>query len=348
MDRELGIAELENRAPDGNIGNGASNSPVLSADGRFVAFASGSTNLVEGDTNDAIDVFVRDRESGQIELISVNTAGEQGNGNSGYTRWRRDYNSLEISSDGRYIVFESTAPNLGQRLTTDCYYYQNNDCILLYVRDRQTKHTELITELRNGDFLRFPGISTDGRWISFMQPKFRCSAVQDFCSNLMLYDLENNWMSNLTNYGEIIPSVPWEYRGSWAIPWELWESKALAFSTDGRFLAMGGMDSKIRIWQVGIGNATIIDNVPIHILDSGKDDTFSKIVFSPNGNWLTAGTTSGIVYIWKLPEGNLLYTLKENHGLIKDLVYTNHCAQLVILTTEKTYVWQIKDNQLDP
>src|SRR5256886_8092254 len=64
-------------------GNASSDNTTVSADGRFVAFRSSATHLVSGDTNAANDVFLRDRLSGRIERISVNSSGQQGNGYSG-------------------------------------------------------------------------------------------------------------------------------------------------------------------------------------------------------------------------------------------------------------------------
>src|SRR5439155_26161919 len=57
--------------------------PVISADGRLVAFASRVTTFVPGDTNGRWDVFVRDRQTGTTELASVDSAGTQGNKQSG-------------------------------------------------------------------------------------------------------------------------------------------------------------------------------------------------------------------------------------------------------------------------
>ena len=53
------------RSSRGKQGNGSSFTPALSADGRFVAFISGASNLVPGDTDGAWDVFVRDRATGR-------------------------------------------------------------------------------------------------------------------------------------------------------------------------------------------------------------------------------------------------------------------------------------------
>src|SRR5207245_11479639 len=83
-DRQTGTTERVSVASDGAQGNGSSGllsfafPPALSADGRFVAFVSFATNLVAGDTNGATDVFVRDRQAGTTERVSVASDGTQG------------------------------------------------------------------------------------------------------------------------------------------------------------------------------------------------------------------------------------------------------------------------------
>src|SRR5207247_9811592 len=81
-DRQTGTVERVSVDSAGNQGDGSSFSPWLSADGRFVAFVSYATNLVPGDTNGALDVFVHDRQTGTTERVSVDSAGNQGNGGS--------------------------------------------------------------------------------------------------------------------------------------------------------------------------------------------------------------------------------------------------------------------------
>ena len=88
----------------------AGNMPALSADGRFVAFVSRATNLVPGDTNGSWDVFVRDRQTGITERVSVDSAGNQGDGGSGSVGTSAD--RLAISADGRFVAFASDATNL--------------------------------------------------------------------------------------------------------------------------------------------------------------------------------------------------------------------------------------------
>src|SRR6266545_3958258 len=86
-------------------GGGGSYQPVLSPDGRFVAFVSQANNLVTNDNlAPYLDVFLRDRASGSIALVSVHADGAGGG----------DDNSVgpSVSADGRYVAFQSAAGNL--------------------------------------------------------------------------------------------------------------------------------------------------------------------------------------------------------------------------------------------
>jgi Tol biopolymer transport system component len=87
-------------------GNGISSDPVISADGRFVAFTSQADNLVAGDNNRSQDVFVRDLATGTTTLVSINLSGTGPGSTNSY--------SPLISGDGRYVLFRSQAGNLVQ------------------------------------------------------------------------------------------------------------------------------------------------------------------------------------------------------------------------------------------
>ncbi|MGD9507652.1 MAG: TolB family protein [Geminicoccaceae bacterium] len=99
--------------------------PAISADGRFVAFASAATNLVAGDTNGQIDVFVRDRTAGTTQRVNVGSDGAESKGNSG---------DPAISADGRFVCFFSTASNLVR--------HDTNGATDVFVHDRTTRRTE--------------------------------------------------------------------------------------------------------------------------------------------------------------------------------------------------------------
>ena len=103
-DRSSGTTELVSVSSAGEQANGDSGDPSISADGRFVAFASGASNLVAGDTNGTWDIFVRDRKRGTTRRVSVSSAGKQANG--------RLLRHPSISADGRFVAFVSSASNL--------------------------------------------------------------------------------------------------------------------------------------------------------------------------------------------------------------------------------------------
>ena len=160
-DLETGITELISVASDGTQGNDNSGSPSISFDGRYVAFNSYSGNLVDNDTNDYCnygvtckDVFVRDRQSGTTERISISSNGAEGN----------DYSSdPRISIDGRYIAFGSKASNLVP--------WDNNGFHDVYVHDRNTGITELISTHTSGmlgNNLSYNGsVSANGQLVAF-------------------------------------------------------------------------------------------------------------------------------------------------------------------------------------
>ncbi len=128
--------------------------PSISADGRFVAFASVASDLVSGDTNGFSDVFVRDRQTGVTERISVSTGGAEGDDDSV---------SPSISADGRYVAYVSFASNLVGGDTNGTYD--------VFVRDRQLATTTLVSidsaGIQANGSSDFPSISADGRFVSF-------------------------------------------------------------------------------------------------------------------------------------------------------------------------------------
>ena len=135
-------------------GNDSSNLPSISADGRFVAFVSGATNLVPGDTNNRGDIFVRDLLTNTTTCVSVDSAGNPGNDSSLYS---------SISADGRFVVFESDAFNLVRGDT--------NNSTDIFVRDLSTNTTTRVSvsgggNQGNGESYS-PSISANGQKVAF-------------------------------------------------------------------------------------------------------------------------------------------------------------------------------------
>jgi Tol biopolymer transport system component len=107
-DRAKGVTERVSVGPGGVQANDVSFFPSLSADGRFVAFQSGATNLVPGDTGGGI--YVRDRELGTTERVDLGPGGVQAN-EAGF--------DPAISADGRFVAFASVADTFVSGDTND-------------------------------------------------------------------------------------------------------------------------------------------------------------------------------------------------------------------------------------
>jgi cold shock CspA family protein len=158
-DRQVGTTERVSVSNSGAQANGKSENLTISYDGRFVAFGSGASNLVAGDTNGQKDIFVRDRQRGTTELVSVNDSGAQGNSfSSDYGR------PPSISSDGRYVAFNSWATNLVPNDT--------NGSEDVFVHDRQTGTTQRVSVADSSGaqgnwWSDSPSMSSDGRFVAF-------------------------------------------------------------------------------------------------------------------------------------------------------------------------------------
>jgi Tol biopolymer transport system component len=153
-DRMLQVTRRVSVGPGGQQANSGSFLPAISADGRFVAFISRASNLVAGDTNNAWDVFVRDRMLQVTRRVSVGPGGQQANGDSV---------EPAISADGRFVAFVSGAPNLVAGDTNGRYD--------VFVRDRMLQVTRRVSvgpagQQANADS-RDPAISAHGRFVAF-------------------------------------------------------------------------------------------------------------------------------------------------------------------------------------
>ncbi|HEV8111507.1 MAG TPA: hypothetical protein VGR31_01900 [Planctomycetota bacterium] len=162
-DLQSGVTECVSVASGGALGAAACSSPSISFYGRYAAFSSYSDNLAPGDTNTCLDVFVRDRQLGTTERVSVNSGGGQSNRDCGV-------NATSISADGRYVAFDSVADNL---VAGDVGAWVD-----VFVHDRQTGVTERVSVdssggAGNGDSgTSGLAISADGRCVVFMSSAF--------------------------------------------------------------------------------------------------------------------------------------------------------------------------------
>lgn len=201
----------------------ASFRPAISADGRFVAFESAASNLVPGDTNNATDIFVFDRQTRTTERVSVPDP------RVGQAEANDSSEEPAISADGRFVAYESQASNLvlGDNFIPDVYVY-----------DRLTGTTQRMSEDANGvggnapsgdavDFaiLRGPSISADGRFVAFssaasnLVPRTIFVRVEVFVKDRETGAIER---VSVTNAGDLV-------QGS--------DSRDPSISADGRFVS---------------------------------------------------------------------------------------------------------------
>ena len=168
-DRVAGTTQRVSVATGGAEANDSSGFPKISGDGRFVVFHSAATNLVGGDTNGAVDIFLHDRQTGVTERVNVDAGGAQATGTSQFPA---------ISADGNYVAYLSDATNL---VAGDTNGFRD-----VFVRDRAAAVTqrasvdsaEVQANNSSHDFFP-PSISATGRYVAF-----GCSA-----SNLVAGDV---------------------------------------------------------------------------------------------------------------------------------------------------------------
>jgi Tol biopolymer transport system component len=128
--------------------------PSISADGRWVTFVSYAADLTPGDTNSAGDIFVKDRWTGRIDLVS----------NTGSTQANESSTQAEISADGRFVTLTSTASNLVPGDTNG-----NSD---VFLKDRWTGRIERISVSSAGKQADYSSqgaaLSANGRFVAFV------------------------------------------------------------------------------------------------------------------------------------------------------------------------------------
>jgi Tol biopolymer transport system component len=145
---------LISRSSEGMQGNSHSRASDISSQGRFIAFVSGSTNLVSGDDNKVDDIFLRDRRTGKTQRVSVSSSGTEANAPS---------SEPAISAGGRIIAFTSEASNLVRS--------DRNGERDVFIHNRKTDRTRRISLSSTGgegNGISFqPAVSADGRKIAF-------------------------------------------------------------------------------------------------------------------------------------------------------------------------------------
>ena len=165
FDRRTGLVERVNVSSSGDEARAATFRGVISGDGRFVGFRSRATNLVAGDTNNALDAFVHDRWTRVTRRVSIASDGEEADARAFDRSTRRSFFMSRpfLSADGRYAAFTSRASNL---VPDD-----RNGVSDVFVHDLLTGATARVSVSADGaeaDGASFvSGISADGSVVAF-------------------------------------------------------------------------------------------------------------------------------------------------------------------------------------
>lgn len=262
----------------------------ISGNGRFVVFASDQPDLVPGDTNNADDVFLRDRQAGTTTRISVSPAGEQADSFS---------TQAAISADGRWIAFVSYATNLLPGVTS-------SECGQVYLYDRETGALDRISDTAagvagDGDSLD-PSLSANGRYVSFETRTSNLFPGKGAYSNVARYDrvTGQTTLVNVEDGGDGVATA-----GSyWAsisangryVAFASWESDMVPGDTNGE------LDIFLRDTQAGTTvrvnlsdddqQATVRGNGP----DVSNDGRF--VTFWSEDSGLVADDTNGVADIF--------------------------------------------------
>ncbi len=152
-----GTLTLVSQSGAGTVGNGNSTDPVLSADGRYIAFISTSNNLVTGDTNSTSDAFRSDWQAGAHgTIVRVNTAAD-GSEADDLTE------TISLSGDGRFVAFGTFADNLlaGDDNGVEDVYLKDVDTGTVYLASQNSAGT-----IGNNHSV-IPSLSRDGRSVAY-------------------------------------------------------------------------------------------------------------------------------------------------------------------------------------
>jgi Tol biopolymer transport system component len=159
LDRTTGVIE---RVSVGNAGveadgpaGGNSGGPASSNDGRFVAFSSRASNLVAGDTNGSIDVYLRDRLLGTTTRLSLGPGGVEPDA---------DCDITSMTPDGRFVAFASAATNLVPNDTNG-----TSDAFVVDTATGVVERVSVSTSGQEGSLHTWsPALSDDGRFVAFL------------------------------------------------------------------------------------------------------------------------------------------------------------------------------------
>ena len=271
--------------------NGSSDQATISRDGRYVAFRSAATNLVDGDTNGFTDVFVRDLRNKTTIRASV-AAGSAAQAVGG------DSSNPSLSGSGLQLAFESKATNIVPG--------DSNAKADVFVRDQDAGTMEQITvtgaEAPLGLGGSAPSISGTGRYVTFASATNEVGAFTDSFNDVFLRDRAAGTTERVSLSGSATKP-----NGS---------SGAGAVSDDGRYVAFTSMSDGLTMFTDAPGTMDVFvrdrtnastdlvtrSTASVPSATGGTEPTISadgsKVAFSSSSPTLVSGDTNGAVDVF--------------------------------------------------
>jgi hypothetical protein len=237
--------ELVSVTASGTQGNQNCTYPVISSDGRYVAFSSSATNMVSGDTNGQEDIFLRDRTGGSTSRVSVSSTGVQANNVS---------SNAAISADGHHVALSSWATNLVADDTNTAV-----DAFMHHTIDGSTTRVSVDSSGTQANGASdYPSVSADGQHVAF----------HSGASNLLANDT-NGTAADVFVRSDIATTPPAVVR-----PSTLRRTTHMALT--GRNSCSAGRSYKLKLW-LSPGDAPGSVRLSIKCVNHGRTVT-SKVV----------------------------------------------------------------------
>jgi Tol biopolymer transport system component len=231
---------------NGGIANGASRSSVMTPDGRYVAFVSAASNLVPGDTNGIPDVFVRDLQAHVTALASAGAMSTNLTSPTGSSE------APDITPDGRYVAFQSTATNLVSGVTTTGDIYVR-DLLGGTTRWASTYARAALQSLqRSANAVCYNhALSADGQFVAYeASPSLGQSGAS---AGVILRYTMGSGLTDLVHTNAAVAAGAYE------------DIRRLDMTPDGRFIAFvantnatDGTTTCVCVWDAQIGAARLV------------------------------------------------------------------------------------------
>lgn len=275
-DRRAGRTTRVSERSDGGAANGSSGGAALSANGRWVAFASSASNLAaKGDDNGTTDIFVHDRRTGKTNRVSLSRTG-------GDPNWDSSWHT--ISGNGRHVAYASYSSNVVRR--------DRNDAPDIFVYDRVERRTEIVSVTSEGrrsdEYSWGPNLSHDGRYVSFSTYAVLAETDTVGGKDVYVHDRATGETEQVSVDSE---ERPLNQETDWA-----------TMSEDGRYVAFAtpadnpGSGDTNEAFDVYVRDRVAGTTTRVSVGDEGQeanDDVWPFGSISPDGRyvcWLTAAT----------------------------------------------------------